>query len=256
MGSGRRDAMCWKRLPRRMIQKLESGGGEERFATGKTRRRRVGHTVGTSSFHPCAFGKGGGGTAQVVDTDSLGAGFAVRLVYLPALRGCKGELLLARWTHSVLLRMPGLMTRASGRVCALLDIGPIQDESARSCGNLPLVLREMGLPSRRPYQCLGILGKLGRLFADDFRQAPCGVAHCFVEQLEGHPLTPFLSAAAASVRVLKGTMGFDPPTWQSLCEGARPELLEPDNFEPGMERDGWARGCITGGRAVQRGSPL
>ena len=34
-------------------------------------------------------------------------------------------------------------------------------------------------------------------------------------------------------------MGFDPPTWQSLCEGARPELLEPDDFEPGMERGGW-----------------
>ena len=66
-----------------------------------------------------------------------------------------------------------------------------------------------------------------------------GVAHCFVEQLEGNPLTSFLSAAAASVRILRGTMGFDPPTWQSLCEGARPELLEPDDFEPGMERGGW-----------------
>ena len=66
-----------------------------------------------------------------------------------------------------------------------------------------------------------------------------GVVHCFVEQLEGHSLTPFLSAAAASVRVLRGTMGFDPPTWQSLCEGARPELLEPDDFEPGTERGGW-----------------
>ena len=56
-----------------------------------------------------------------------------------------------------------------------------------------------------------------------------GVAHCFVVQLEGHP----------SVRVLRGTMGFDPPTWMSLCEGARPEILEPDDFEPGIERGGW-----------------
>ena len=34
-------------------------------------------------------------------------------------------------------------------------------------------------------------------------------------------------------------MGFDPPSWQSVCEGARPEFLEPDEFEPGMERGGW-----------------
>ena len=44
-----------------------------------------------------------------------------------------------------------------------------------------------------------------------------GVAHCFVEQLEGHPLTPFLSTTAASVRVPRGTLV---STHQrgSLCE--------------------------------------
>ena len=34
-----------------------------------------------------------------------------------------------------------------------------------------------------------------------------------VQQLEGHPDSPFLAAAASSARALSGTMGFDPPSW-------------------------------------------
>ena len=34
-------------------------------------------------------------------------------------------------------------------------------------------------------------------------------------------------------------MGFDPPSWQALCEGVRPRMLELDVFEPGLERGGW-----------------
>ena len=60
------------------------------------------------------------------------------------------------------------------------------------------------------------------------------IALSFAEQLEGLPDTPFLSAAASSAKVLSGTMGFDPPSWQALCEGVRPETLEPDEFEPGI----------------------
>ena len=65
------------------------------------------------------------------------------------------------------------------------------------------------------------------------------VAFRLVRQLEGHPDSPFLSAAASSARVLSGTMGFDPPSWQALGEGVRPRMLEPDEFEPGLERGGW-----------------
>ena len=56
------------------------------------------------------------------------------------------------------------------------------------------------------------------------------VACRIVQQLEG---------AASSVRVLSGTMGFDPPSLQALSEGVRPRMLEPDEFEPGIERGGW-----------------
>ena len=60
-----------------------------------------------------------------------------------------------------------------------------------------------------------------------------------VQQLEGHPDSPFLAAATSSARALIGTMGFDPPSWQALCEGVRPRMLEPEEFEPGLERGGW-----------------
>ena len=45
-------------------------------------------------------------------------------------------------------------------------------------------------------------------------------------------------------------MGFDPPTRQSLCEGARPEIQEPDDFAPGMREAVAERGCITGGEQM------
>ena len=61
-----------------------------------------------------------------------------------------------------------------------------------------------------------------------FAQHP-EVAFRLVRQLEGHPDSPSLAAAVSSARVLSGTMG----------EGVRPRMLEPDEFEPGIERGGW-----------------
>ena len=66
------------------------------------------------------------------------------------------------------------------------------------------------------------------------------VAFRLVQQLEGHPESPFLAAAASSARVSSGTVGFDPPSWQALWEGVRPRMLEPDEFERGIERGGLA----------------
>ena len=40
-------------------------------------------------------------------------------------------------------------------------------------------------------------------------------------------------------RTLTGTMGFEPPSWRALADGARPEPQEPDEFEPGISRQGW-----------------
>ena len=65
------------------------------------------------------------------------------------------------------------------------------------------------------------------------------VVHQFMAELEGHPDTPILHAVAASVRSLTGVRGFTPPSWQALAASARPELREPDDYEPGSVRTGW-----------------
>ena len=65
------------------------------------------------------------------------------------------------------------------------------------------------------------------------------VADQLVHQLEEHPETPFLRAAADTRRELLGVMGFEPPSWQAMSLGARPPHREPEDVEPGTVRSGW-----------------
>ena len=123
-------------------------------------------------------------------------------------------------------------------MCALLNINPTQDEDIRSCANLPLVLGGVGLRSATRTSVSAYWASWADCLPMMFARHP-EVASQIVQQLEGHPDSPFLAAAASSARVLSGTMGFDPPSWQALCEGVRPRMLEPDEFEPGIERGGW-----------------
>ena len=60
-----------------------------------------------------------------------------------------------------------------------------------------------------------------------------------VDQLEGHPETPFLRSAAEARKDLIGVMGFEPPSWQAVSDGARPPFREPEDVEPGTVRRGW-----------------
>ena len=59
------------------------------------------------------------------------------------------------------------------------------------------------------------------------------VATRLVEELEGRLDTPFLRAAAEARRTPKGTRGFEPPSWHAVADGARPQLRDPADFEPG-----------------------
>ena len=56
-------------------------------------------------------------------------------------------------------------------MCALLNINVTQAEDIRSCAN-PAGVGWSGPQERRTDKCLGVLGKLGRLFAHDVRQTP------------------------------------------------------------------------------------
>ena len=48
------------------------------------------------------------------------------------------------------------------------------------------------------------------------------VAERLLRQLEGHPTTPCLRAAASTAQSLEGVLGC-PPSWTALANGERPE---------------------------------
>ena len=62
------------------------------------------------------------------------------------------------------------------------------------------------------------------------------VASQFVYALENDLGGPCLSVVAQARRTLTTVMGFEPPSWQAVAEGARPETQPPDEFEPGGVR--------------------
>ena len=80
------------------------------------------------------------------------------------------------------------------------------------------------------------------------RQRHPDVAVQLVHQLEGHPDTPCLQAAADAARSLHGVLGFIPPSWEALSHGVRPEPLQPDEFEPGCQRGGCSTRQLPGWR--------
>ena len=56
---------------------------------------------------------------------------------------------------------------------------------------------------------------------------------------EGTSRDAVLEAAAEARRELVGVMGFEPPFWQAMSDGARPPLREPEDVEKGTVRRGW-----------------
>ena len=123
-------------------------------------------------------------------------------------------------------------------LCSILQVDPAQPDTVRETATVPLSLGGLGLRSasrtRTPAfwaswaDCLGMI-----------RQRHPDVAAQLVRQLEGHPHTPSLEAAASAARSLRGVQGFEPPSWEALTHGVRPAPRQPDEFEPGCERSGW-----------------
>ena len=123
-------------------------------------------------------------------------------------------------------------------LCSILQVDPVQPDIVRETATVPLSLGGPGLRSvsrtRTPAfwaswaDCLGMI-----------RQRHPDVAAQLVLQLEGHPHTPSLEAAASAARSLRGVQGFEPPSWEVLTHGVRPAPRQPDEFEPGCERKGW-----------------
>ena len=65
------------------------------------------------------------------------------------------------------------------------------------------------------------------------------VADQIVYHLEGVPESPCLSSASRAAASLDGVRGWEVPQWSALARGLRPEVVEPDAYQPGCSRQGW-----------------
>ena len=122
-------------------------------------------------------------------------------------------------------------------LCTILHISPDMSPDTRSAANLPLVLGGVGLRSACRVSVAAYWASWADCLPMMYARHP-HVAERFIVQLEGSE-TPFLGAAAASARALSGTMGFEPPSWRALADGVRPDSREPEDYEPGVSRQGW-----------------
>ena len=82
------------------------------------------------------------------------------------------------------------------------------------------------------------------------------VAVQLLGQLEGHPETPCLQEAAASMRSLDGVMGFEPPAWRAVLAGARPPPIQPEEFEPSQRGGNTKPRHVLNGPTERRSSSL
>ena len=104
-------------------------------------------------------------------------------------------------------------------VCTLLNISSRQHQSTRDTATLPLSLGGLGLRSAV------------RTSPSAFWTSWADCLPMIIRELDGHPVTPCLSAASRIARDLVGVGGFEPPSWISLATGARPHMRQPEDYE-------------------------
>ena len=227
VGSDQRDATCWRGSHRQRIWKLEFGEGSGETDLRPDRQGIVvlGTPLGNPVFIHAHLERRWRNSARCWHGFFVGDLQSAWLI-LPHCAAARANYLLRVWSHS-LSRARAHDEGIWSCLCTLLNISPFQDEIIRSCGNLPLVMGGLGLRSAARVSVSAYWASWADCLSMISARHP-EVARSLVQQLQGHPETPFLSAAASSARVLIGAMGFDPPSWQSL----------PDEFEPWMERGG------------------
>ena len=123
-------------------------------------------------------------------------------------------------------------------LCSILQVDPSQADVVRETATVPLSLGGLGLRSAQRTSIPAFWASWADSLAM-IRQRHPDVAAQLVHELERHPEGPCLQAAADAARYLHGVYGFVPPSWEALSHGARPEPIQPDDFEPGCQCGGW-----------------
>ena len=169
--------------------------------------------VGRSCVHPGPFGDESNGTTHIVGQDFFDERLAVGMVDSLSLR--VGESQLLAWGG----RAPGSgrvrqdTTTTFGVVCAIIRTRERTSVAVPICHRFWAVSGSGARP--------GSFSPVGQIA---FQWCLCAtvVAMAIVAQVEGHPDTPFLGAAAACARSLVGTIGFDPTVLANSVKGCDP----------------------------------
>ena len=126
-------------------------------------------------------------------------------------------------------------------VCTLLNIPIHQDQSTRDTATLPLSLGGLGLRSAVRTSPSAFWASWADCLPMISARHPA-VADMIIRELDGHPVTPCLSAASRIARDLVGVGGFEPPSWISLANGARPHMRQPEDMNlAGSDKGGSMR---------------
>ena len=121
--------------------------------------------------------------------------------------------------------------------CDILQIEAAQTDTVRSIVSLPLVLGGLGFRSAERVRSSAYWASRADCIPTIDARHPA-VAESLVRELEGHPHSPCLRAAQEAAWDLEGVLGWSPPSWFAVRNGARPDTHQPEEFEPGGKR-GW-----------------
>ena len=110
--------------------------------------------------------------------------------------------------------------------------------AVRELATLPLRLGGLGLTSAVRIRGSAHWGSWADCLPMIHERHP-EVAGVLLEQLNGEPDPPCLLEAQEAARRVSRATGWEPPSWNELAAGARPEGVDQDQFEPWDPHRGW-----------------
>ena len=123
-------------------------------------------------------------------------------------------------------------------LCHILTVPTGPESVARASTTLPLAMGGLGLRSaertRWPAYWASWADTLPMI-----RERHPEMADLIVYHLEGGASSPCLGSACRAATTLNGVDGFEVPSWSAVTAGQRPPIMEVEDREPGVPRQGW-----------------
>ena len=123
-------------------------------------------------------------------------------------------------------------------LCHILTVPTGPESVARASTTFPLAMGGLGLRSaertRWPAYWASWADTLPMI-----RERHPEVADLIVYHLKGGASSPCLGSACRAATTLDGVDGFEVPSWSAVAAGQRPPIMEVEDREPGVPRQGW-----------------